>query len=102
MVQYVQAVIGKKKFLVKFQYGKKSEMISCLIFYACLKEEVGQELDKPISKFPPKLQGEFLTIDGDTVCEGYYMSSRFMYLYVFYCLCFVNEISTYTFEENVT
>ena len=40
VVGNLQDVVGKKKFLVKFEYGKKKEMSSVLISYVCSKEEV--------------------------------------------------------------
>ena len=42
-----------------------------------------------------------MTIDGDPVVEEGSMFERGMYLYVFYCLCFVNDISTDIFEEQL-
>ena len=45
----VQAVVGKKKFLVKLEYGKKIEMSFISLLYLCLKEEVCIGMDKPIS-----------------------------------------------------
>ena len=54
VVGYVQAMRGKNNFLVQFKYGKKRDMSSCFISYVCSKEEVGQEVDEPISDLPPK------------------------------------------------
>ena len=44
----VQYVIGKNNFLVKYEGGQKREMSSGLILYVCSKDEVVQEIDKPI------------------------------------------------------
>ena len=37
VVVYFQAVVGKKKFLVQFEYGKNKENISVLIFVCIFK-----------------------------------------------------------------
>ena len=54
VVGYVQSVVGKKEFLVQFEYGQKRDMSSCFISYVCSKEEVGQEVDEPKSELLPK------------------------------------------------
>ena len=54
----------------------------------------GTDRHENISYFPQILQGEFLTISGDTVGEGDDMFEGGVYLSVFYFLCFVNDIST--------
>ena len=54
VVGCVQSVMGKKKFLVQFEDGKKREMSSCLLVYVCSKHEVHLEMDEPISDPPPK------------------------------------------------
>ena len=46
-------------------------------------------------------QGESLTIYGDPVCEGDGTFGKVMYLYVCYCLCFFEETSLHTSEEQV-
>ena len=48
VVGCVHAVVGKKKFLVKFEYGKRRYMSSSFLLYVCFKEEVGQESNKTI------------------------------------------------------
>ena len=53
----VQDVVGKNKFLVKFEYGQKIEIIASSLPYLCEKEEVGQEVDYIISNLPPKSKG---------------------------------------------
>ena len=50
----VQALVGKKKFLFKFEDGKKKEMSYFSLTYVCLKEEVCLETDEPISDLPQK------------------------------------------------
>ena len=37
VVGCVQAVVGKKKFLVQFEYVNNREIIYCLLVYVCLK-----------------------------------------------------------------
>ena len=53
----VQAVSGKKKFLVQFEDGKNKEMSSCSIIYVCSKYEVCLDMDEPISNLTKKEQG---------------------------------------------
>ena len=55
MVGCVQAVVGKNKFLVKFEDGKNKDMISSLLVFSSSKEEV--EMDKPLYCYPEKEQG---------------------------------------------
>ena len=62
MVGCVQAVLGKNKFLVQYEYGQKKEMSSSYLLYLCEKEEVGQEAYETTSDLPQKEQGEWLTI----------------------------------------
>ena len=50
VVGCVHAVVGKKKFLVQLEYGKKKEISSSLIVFLSSKEEV--EMDKPLSHSP--------------------------------------------------
>ena len=47
MVGCVQAVVGKKKLLVKFEDGHKKEISSSLLVILISKEEV--EVDEPLS-----------------------------------------------------
>ena len=54
VVVCVKAVTGNKKSLVQFQDGQKRNMNSCLLSYVCSKEEIGQEVEEPISELPPK------------------------------------------------
>ena len=89
-----QDVVGKKRLLVKFESGKKKDMISVSIQYVCQKEEVCLEIDQPISGIPQKEIGKLLTIDGGPVVEEASMSERGVYFSVFYCLCYVEDIST--------
>ena len=81
---------------------QKRETSSSSLSYLYEKEEVGQELDETISD-PPKIgQGELLTIDGGPVCKGYGMFEKGMHLSIFYCLCFVEDISENIAEKQVT
>ena len=54
VVGCVQAVVGKKNFLVQFEDVKKKEMSSCSLLYLCSKDEVCLEMDEPISYVPKK------------------------------------------------
>ena len=56
-------------------------------------------MDEPLSNLPKKLQGELLIIDGDPEVEETFMFQWGMYLFVFYCLFYVMEISTDMLEE---
>ena len=42
-----------------------------------------------------------LTIDGDTDIKEPCMFERGMYIFVFYYLCYVKDISTYMLEEQM-
>ena len=46
MVRCVQAVVGKKIFLVQFGYGNNKYMSSSLLLFLCSTEEV--EMDEPL------------------------------------------------------
>ena len=48
----VQSVVGKKKFLVLFEDGKKKEMGSSSLVYLSEKEEI--EMEESISHLPEK------------------------------------------------
>ena len=50
----VQDMVGKKKFLVQFEDGQKRKIIYISLSYLCLKHEVGQDMDEPISDLPEK------------------------------------------------
>ena len=54
MVVYFQDVVGKKKFLVKFEDRHNKEMIASSLSYLCDKEDVGQEADETTSYLPKK------------------------------------------------
>ena len=47
MVGCFQSVLGQKKFLFKFKYGQKKEIIYFLLVFLILKEEV--EIDDALS-----------------------------------------------------
>ena len=63
------------------------------------KEEV--ETDEPISNLPEKERGELLTIYGDPEVVEPCMFGNFMYLSVFFCLCYVTDIYTDMSEDQV-
>ena len=95
----VYTVVGKNILLVQFEDGHKKEIIFCSLQYFFSKEEVGLDMDEPVSNLSEKEQGELLTIDGDTDVEETCMLERGMYLSVFYCFCFVKDILTDMLEE---
>ena len=72
-----------------------------MILYTCLKEEVGQDVDENIHDVPKGVHGEFLTICGYSIFELDGMFEKIMPLSIFYCLCFVEEISVDMVEEHV-
>ena len=57
--------------------------------FSCSKEEV--EMDEILLNYPEKEQGELLIIDGNPDVGEPCMFGRCMYLYKFYCLCYVKE-----------
>ena len=81
VVGCVQSVVGKKKFLFQLVDGQKIYMSYCLLVYVCLKEEVGQDVDEPISDIPQKEQCEILIIDGDPVGEEGSIFERGVYFF---------------------
>ena len=52
VVGCVQSVLGKKKFLVKFEDGQKRDISSYVMVF--LSSEEGVEMDEPISHLPEK------------------------------------------------
>ena len=58
-------------------------------------------MDEPVSHSPKKELGEFLTIVGDNEVGKPCMFLKYMYLYVFYCLCYVKDIYTDMLEDQV-
>ena len=99
VVGCVHSVVGKKKFLIQFEDGKKKEISSSSFVFLSSKEEV--EMDEPISHFPEKEQGELLTINGDPEVEEPCMFVKGMYLSVFYYLCYAKDISADMSEDQV-
>ena len=102
VVGYLQYVVGNKKFVVPFEDDHIKDMCTFLMSYVYDKEEVGEQVDETISAFLKRGQGELLNIDGYNVCEGDLRFGKVMFLYIFYCLCFVVDISQNTAEEKVT
>ena len=84
MVGCVKSVVGKNKFLVLFEYGKKKDIISCSFVYLNEKEEV--EMEESITLFPKFEEGVPLTINGDPPNGEPCMFVKSMYFSVFYCL----------------
>ena len=67
MMGCVQALVGKKKCLVQFKYGKIIYTINCSIVLVCSKEEFVQGVKETISDLPKKHKGGLLTIEWGTV-----------------------------------
>ena len=65
VVGCVQALVGKKKFIVQSKDRQRREMRDSSLSNLCEKEEVGQEVDETISDLPKRGQDRLLTIDGD-------------------------------------
>ena len=59
-------------------------------------------MDEPLSNSPEKYQGVLLTIDGDPEVGEPCMFGKYMFLFVFYCLCYEMEISKNMSEEQVS
>ena len=89
VVGYVQDVAGKNIFLVQFGDSKKKDRSTSLLSYLCQKEKVFQEVNdtipdiSKIEKFICQLYMGILFVK-----EMEY-SEKVMYLYILYCLCFV-------------
>ena len=99
MVGCVQSLVGKNKFLVLFEDGKKKEIGSNLLVYLNEKEEVDMEELIPLS---PEIENvEPLTIYGDPPDGEPCMFVKGIYLSVFYCLCCDTNLTTDYLEEQV-
>ena len=68
--------------------------------YVCEKEEVEKQADETISDLPKRVQDELLSINWDTVYGGDGTFGKGINLSVFYCLCFVEEISVNIAEKQ--
>ena len=90
---YVKAVVGNKKLLFNFEGGQKRDISASLISCLFSKDEVFQEVYYTIYGLPKILQGEILGINRNPFCEGDYMFEKGIYLSIFYCLCFIEDIS---------
>ena len=64
------------------------------------KEEVGKKGDENISGLPKRENSELFTINWDTICEGCGTFGKVINLSIFYCLCFVEEISVNVVEKQ--
>ena len=80
-------MLGKKKYLVQFEYRQKRDICASSLLYLCEKEEFGQEVNETIYDLHKIGQGELLTINGDPVCEGDGMIEKMCVFY--YILLFV-------------
>ena len=92
MVRFLQPVVSKKNFALLFEDFHKKEMSPSSLSHVCEKEEVGEEVNETISTLQNILQSELLNINGNNFCKGYGTFGKGMYLYILYCLCFVEEI----------
>ena len=68
-------------------------MGSFLLTYICSKEEFGHNVNGPIS--------DLFNIDGNNVDEVEFIFEEGIYLYMFYCLHFLNETPKYVFKEKL-
>ena len=57
VVECVQSVVGKKKFLIQFEDGQKKEISSSSLVFLSSKEEV--DMDEPISHLPEKNKANY-------------------------------------------
>ena len=85
-------MVGNNKFVAQFEYEKKKGMSVSSLSYVCEKEEVGEDVYETTYDLPKIGQDVLLSIDGNTVCEVYVKFGKGIYLYIFYCLCFVEAI----------
>ena len=99
VVGCVHSLVGKK-FLVQFEDGQKKEISSSSTVYLSSKEEV--DMEEPISRLPQKEQGGLLTIVGYNEVGQTCMFGKGVYLSVFYCLCYIQDISTDMSEDQVS
>ena len=91
--------MGKNKFLILIEDGKKTEIGSCSLVYLNEKEEV--DMEESITLFPEIEEGVPLTINGDPLDGETCMFVKGMYLSVFYCLCYDTDLTTDYLEEQV-
>ena len=89
----VQAVVGNNKILFKFLGGHKKDISASLLSCLYSKDEVFKKAYYTIYDLTKILQRRILSIDGNPVCEGDYMFEKGIYLSIFYCLCFIEDIS---------
>ena len=62
-------------------------MSASLLSYLCEKETVGKEVDETIFDVSKIEQGELLTINCNTVCEGDGTFEKAINFSIVYCLC---------------
>ena len=82
-------MVEKDNLLVKLKYTQNKSTGYFLLSYVCSEEGVGHKVNKPIPNL--KKISRIFTIDVNPVNEQECMFEQGMYLYVFNCLCFVNE-----------
>ena len=76
-------------------------MIPCCCIYVFTKK-LFQEVDETTSDLPKSGKCELLNICEDPFCEGYGVFEKGVCLSIFYCLCFVEDISENIAEKQVT
>ena len=74
-------------------------MSASSLSYVCEKEECGGEVDKTTSDLPKIVQGGFLTVDGDPVCEGGCVFLKGVHFYYF-IFCFLLRLYQLMLQRN--
>ena len=85
LVGCVKSVVGNNKFLVQFKDAQKIDMGYCLIVYVCSKEDVGHEVNKPISDPPPNNMNCLLFMS--ILLMNYNARLKKVYVYLFFVVC---------------
>ena len=62
-------------------------MSASSLSYVCNKKKVKKEVDETIFDLSKIEQGELLTINWNTVCEGDGTFGKGINFHIFYCLC---------------
>ena len=75
-------------------------MSTSSLAYVWDMQEVGKQLDETISDLPKRGQDELLSINWDTVYGVDGTFGKVINLSIFYCLCFVEEISVNVVEKQ--
>ena len=85
LVGCFQSVVGNNNFLVQFKDAQKIDMGYCLIVYVCSKEDVGHEVNKPISDPPPNNMNCLLFMS--ILLMNYNARLKKVYVYLFFVVC---------------